>query len=91
MKPNHIYGILAGCASFWVPAMVMVYVYIRYTRYPHPSSYSNLILSRVYMEAIKLETLHGSVLAINNLQVAQENYESNPNGDFLTESELLVS
>ena len=50
----------------------------------------NLFLFRVYMEAVKLETLHGSILAINNLQVAQDSYESNPNGEFLTGSEHLV-
>ena len=28
-QPNHVYSIVTGVVSFWIPAIVMVYVYIR--------------------------------------------------------------
>ena len=63
IQPNHIYGIIAGSFSFWLPSVVMVYVYIR-----------------VYMEAVKLESLHcRDHGAITNLQRAQDNMQDNSN------------
>ena len=32
-QPNHIYGVLAAVSSFWIPAIVMVYLYIRFVLY----------------------------------------------------------
>ena len=29
-QPNHVYSIVSGVVTFWLPAVVMVYVYIRY-------------------------------------------------------------
>ena len=70
-----MYSIVAGVVSFWIPAIVMVYVYIRFI---NNENYETLlkyrqIFFRVYMEAVKLESLQfSSTPAINNLQIAQE-------------------
>ena len=50
--------------------------------------YTNIC--RVYMEAVKLETLHGSTPVISNLQVAQDSLGSGTVISTCAGSQLLV-
>ena len=50
--------------------------------------YTNIC--RVYMEAVKLETLHGSTPVISNLQVAQDSLGSGTVVSSFAGSQLLV-